>query len=138
MLVYADSSALTKRYVEEPDSGRFLALMDDADATGCSLLGISEVLSGIAKARRMQALTDDAASEARASFGRDVGEIAWLGIDRALVVRAGALLWQHGLRSADAIHLATAVQWAADDLIFATFDQRLAEAARAEGLAVWP
>ncbi len=45
---------------------------------------------------------------------------------------------QHGLKTLDAIHLASAMMIAADDLTFATWDRRLHAAAQAEGLTTLP
>lgn len=57
----------------------------------------------------------------------------------AIVERAAALVRPHGLRGFDAVHLATALlarEAVPDGFSFVTADARLADAARAEGLAV--
>ena len=59
-------------------------------------------------------------------------------IDQPLVERAAVLALDRGLRSLDALHLAAALLLAGDDLAFATWDRRLRDAARAEGLDLLP
>jgi hypothetical protein len=61
--------------------------------------------------------------------------VAVVGIDDVVVESAGRLSDPH-LRSLDAIHLATALLIREDVEALLTYDDRLAEAARAHGLAV--
>jgi predicted nucleic acid-binding protein len=51
---------------------------------------------------------------------------------------AALLALRRALAGADAVHLATALAVRTPELVFATWDRRLAEAARAEGLPVAP
>jgi predicted nucleic acid-binding protein len=55
-----------------------------------------------------------------------------------LVRTAGELAERHGLRAADAIHLASAIRTREAGTVFVSFDHRLREAAAAEGFAVLP
>jgi hypothetical protein len=59
-------------------------------------------------------------------------------IDQLLAEHAASLALARGLRSLDAIHLAAALLVAGEDLTLATWDRRLHDAARAEGLDVLP
>lgn len=61
--------------------------------------------------------------------------LALLPLDDA-VVDLAASLKPTGLRSLDALHLATALSVGADLGVLLTYDERLAEAAEAEGLPV--
>jgi predicted nucleic acid-binding protein len=52
------------------------------------------------------------------------------------VERAEALAWEHGLRGYDAVHLASALTWqesVGEQIVLATFDQQLWEAASERG-----
>ena len=57
----------------------------------------------------------------------------------ALVARAGDLAWEHDLRGFDAAQLAAALAWREttenrqDEIVFASFDNELVQAAAAEG-----
>jgi predicted nucleic acid-binding protein len=59
-------------------------------------------------------------------------------VDQALVERSAALALARNLGSLDSLHLAAVLLLSGDDLVFATWDRRLYEAARAEGLQVLP
>jgi predicted nucleic acid-binding protein len=59
----------------------------------------------------------------------------------ALVERAEGLAWEHGLRGYDAVQLASALSWqesVGEEVLLATFDQQLWEAAKRAGLKPWP
>jgi predicted nucleic acid-binding protein len=59
-------------------------------------------------------------------------------VDQRLVEDAAKFAIARELRSMDALHLAAALMLPRDDLLLATWDRRLHEAARAEGLALTP
>jgi predicted nucleic acid-binding protein len=65
-------------------------------------------------------------------------DIAALDLTAAMARLAGELADQHRLRGADAVHLAAALSAEWDDLVFVTWDHRLAEGAQAAGLVVAP
>lgn len=62
-------------------------------------------------------------------------------VTEALVERAEGLAWEHGLRGYDAVQLASALtcqESVGKEIIVATFDQQLWEAAKRTGLKAWP
>jgi predicted nucleic acid-binding protein len=59
-------------------------------------------------------------------------------LDQSLVERAATLTVRRRLRSLDAMHLASALLLPTDQLVVATWDQRLHAAAVAEALSVVP
>ncbi len=62
-------------------------------------------------------------------------------VTEALVARAEALAWAHGLRGYDAVQLAAALTWQdalGREIVLATFDRQLWEAASQAGLRAWP
>ena len=62
-------------------------------------------------------------------------------VTEALVERAEALAWEHGLRGYDTVQLASALTWqesAGQEIVLATFDQQLWEAAKRTGVRAWP
>ena len=65
-------------------------------------------------------------------------QLAALDVDAAMAARAGSLAQAHGLSGADAVQLAAAAAIPLDDLVFVTWDRRLAAGAAAIGLAVVP
>lgn len=59
----------------------------------------------------------------------------------ALVERADGLAREYGLRGYDTVQLASALTWqesVGEDIIVATFDQPLWDAAKRSGLKAWP
>lgn len=125
-LYYADTSAVIKLLVEETDSKAFAAFYDahdDAEWVSSALLRI-EVTRSVARA--MPALLPDA---------RDLlFAFSCIAIDDEIV--EGAMNEpDRGLRSPDAIHLATARILAPELDAVVAYDDRLVRAAADAGLA---
>lgn len=59
-------------------------------------------------------------------------------VDQALVEAAASLAIKRSLRSLDSLHLAAALMLPVPDLVVATWDGHLHDAARAEGLRLLP
>lgn len=141
MIAYLDASALVKRYVIEPGSRETIALTADAEITATSIISRAEVAAALGKAARLGLVTHDAARNAQRSFASDWPDLARVPVTEALVERADALAWEHGLRSYDAVQLASALSWqesVGQEIVVATFDRQLWEAATRTGLKPWP
>jgi hypothetical protein len=123
---YLDTSAFLKLVVRESESHALLtALVRWPDRASASLLRTEAVRT----LRR-------AGQEAAVGPARRLFEgMLLVRLDEPLLDRAGELNPQ-GLRSLDAIHLAAALALGPDLGVFLTYDSRLADAARAVGLAV--
>ena len=143
-LLYVDTSALFKRYVEEDESEAVVERMQGAPTVGTVLVTRVEVAAALAKAVRDQRLSQREATEAEQDFLDDGQDFTRIGLTDALIARAGTLAWQYNLRGYDATQLAAALAWqdhiegADDDAVFACFDNELSEAATAERLETWP
>jgi len=126
-LYYADTSAVIKLLVEETDSKAFAAFYDahdDAEWVSSALLRI-EVTRAVARA--MPALLPDARDLLLA--------FSCIAIDDEVV--EGAMNEpDRGLRSPDAIHLATARILAPELDSLVTYDDRLIRAAADAGISV--
>lgn len=141
MIAYLDASALVKRHLVERGSQETIALTAGSEMTATSVVSRAEVAAGLAKAARMSLVTDEIAQVARRSFTRDWPDLVRVPVTEALVERAAALAWQHGLRGYDAVQLASALTWqesVGEEIVLATFDQQLWEAAKRAGLRPWP
>ncbi len=135
--LYADTSALVKLYVDELGSDAMLALVRDADTVASSVLVWPELLATLAR-RRREGLLDDAEHTAlRAAFVRDHDALVTVRLDARVLEIVARLVTNHPLRSADAIHLASALFLAEEGLPvrFVCADRTLLGAARAERLA---
>lgn len=125
-LYYADTSAVIKLLVEETDSRAFAAFYDthaDAEWVSSALLRI-EVTRAVARA--LPALLPEARDLLLA--------FSYVAIDDD-VVDGATNEPGRGLRSLDAIHLATARIFAPELDAIATYDDRLIKAANDAGLA---
>jgi predicted nucleic acid-binding protein len=141
VIAYLDASALVKRYVIERGSRETIALTVDAELTATSIISRAEVAAALGKAARIGLVTPDIARNARRSFASDWPDLARVPATEALVERAEALAWEHGLRGYDAVQLASALTWqdsVGQEIVVATFDRQLWEAAKESGLKPWP
>ena len=141
MIAYFDASALVKRYVAERGSRETIALIADSDMAATSIVTRAEVAAAFAKAARVHLMTDDRARSAQRSFAEDWPDLVRVPITEALAERAEALAWDHGLRGYDAVQLASALTWqesVASEIVLATFDQQLWDAAPRAGVKAWP
>jgi predicted nucleic acid-binding protein len=125
-MMYVDTSALLKRYVEEADSERAEGLLraDPDWVTARHTL--------VETRRNLTRLLVDPAARAVAlgSFARDWGRIQVVELDRVTCETAAAIAETTGARTLDALHLAAAVRALGGRSVFLTFDHRLAQAAR--------
>ena len=125
-MVYLDSSALVKLVVSEPESVALrLYLVDHRE----------RVSSALAYVEVCRAVRRTGASEAALRRAEHVlARIGLVTLDEPLL-RAAAALSPTGLRSLDAVHLATALSLDGLDAVV-TYDRRFDAAASEAGLAV--
>jgi predicted nucleic acid-binding protein len=86
-------------------------------------------------------LSEQEARRAQRTFAGEWQDIARIPVTEALVARAETLAWDHALRGYDAVQLASALTWqesVGTEIMFATFDRQLWEAARQAGINAWP
>lgn len=130
-----------KLYLPESGSDEFNDLVEGRDDILVSDLAVTEIVSALARRLRQGSLTREAARRLQhAILGRlDEGVYHRVELTPDVHRRAEHLLLslsETPLRSADALHLALATSARAASL--ASFDARLAAAARAVSLAVYP
>lgn len=126
-IVYLDSSALLKLIFEEPESAALVAFLRGWPVRVSSALARIEVA-------RIVARVEDPVVEREAR--RVLRGVHLLRIDDDIILRA-ATIGPTGLRSLEAIHLATAQVLAADLAGLVTYDRRQAGAAADHGITVW-
>lgn len=128
-LFYADSSALVKLVLDEPESVALDDFLDGA-ALASSELAITEVQRAV---RRPNAGDEELDLDVVLQHAAALLEtIAFRPVDRKLLIAAGGLA-EPALRTLDAIHIATALALAPLDGLL-TYDLRQAAAARLSGL----
>jgi predicted nucleic acid-binding protein len=125
MALYVDTSALLKRYLEEPDS----------DAAEAYLLGDPDWYSGrhtYVETRRNlhRALAAAELRRARRYLEDDWRRISIVEIDEITCQLAADIAEQTGVRSLDALHLGAASRLGPQTVEILTFDVGQAQAAR--------
>ena len=141
MIVYADASALVKRYLAEAESAAVDRLVARASVIGTSAISRAEVSAAIARAARLQVIASAEALKALQTFRAQWADLIVTPVNQALVAQADLLAWERGLRGYDAVHLASAMLWReglSEPVLLATFDRELWAAAQQVGLDVWP
>ena len=140
MILYLDTSALVKLYVEEVDSEKVTTWVGDAYAVATSLIAYVEARAAFARGWREGVLTGAQLRRVVSSFDEDWARYTAIAITDALVRRAGGLAQRHRLRGYDAIHLAAALEvWREGSApAFGCFDGTLSRAAHKEGLLAPP
>jgi predicted nucleic acid-binding protein len=136
-----DASALVKRYVAEPGSEIIASALMNAEVVGTSVISRVETVAALAKAIRVGALTQGEAKAAADSFRTDWPYFVRVKVTEILVARADTLSWEIGLRGYDAVQLASVLLWREgmeQEIVMATFDQKLWQASRKLGLSLVP
>lgn len=130
MTLYVDSSALLKRYVDEPDSERVDELLSSDTQLVTGRHAVVEVRRNLARL-----LEPAAARAARAALADDLSSFSLVELDAGTCELAASIAEQMGVRSLDALHLGAARRLGTA-LTFVTFDVRQAQAARSLGFVV--
>ena len=144
VVFYFDTSAIIKRYRIEKGT----AIVDEIlgnpfsqDIFYTSFLTILEVTSSITRLKRSSQLTDYLAREIFSRFRQDIHEhFRILPLDNETATNAISLVEQYGLRSADAIHMATAIYIfcaiAGSAHAMVSSDRELVQAAKSSNIVV--
>lgn len=137
MTVYLDTSDLVKLYVDESGSVEVQALVDRADVVGTSVIAYAETRATFARRRRERLMTTSEARAAVRQLDADWPRFMVIVCDGDLARSAGRLADAHGIRGADAVHLASFEELVArcddEELRFSSADDKLTRAARALG-----
>ncbi len=140
MIVYLDTSALVKRYFQEPFTAEVLAKWKEAEAIVTSAVAYAETLAAMYRKQRQDELAPNTIRDLARSFQADWQTIIRVEVCEALNPYIDNVLQNHPLRGFDAVHLASALligQQLSAPLFFACFDQQLNQAARENGLPVF-
>lgn len=131
MTTYVDTSALLKRYVDEDGSDVADAWLQADPVLVTSWITLVEVRRNLARL-----LDGNPLADARRQFAADVDAVAMMAVDEPLSRAAAEIGEVLGVRSLDAVHLASAQRLQVPALTFLTFDLRQAQAARSLGFTV--
>ena len=138
MILYVDTSALVKLYVEEAGTPGVVARVEHADAVATVLVTYAEARAALARHRREGGISTADLRRAVRELDRDWRTYNVVDLSDSLVHSAGALAERHALRGYDAVQLAAVLELrsAGAPIEFCAFDGRLNRAARRERLAL--
>jgi hypothetical protein len=137
LIRYFDASALAKRYVAEDETARVRRLLGQG-LPATSRYSQIEVSSALARRCREGAISAAERDRALAAVAADFAALNVVELIPEIAALANRLLVRHGLRSGDALQLASGLflaRKAGGRVEFLAFDERLAAAAEREGLA---
>ncbi|PWU25154.1 MAG: VapC toxin family PIN domain ribonuclease [Candidatus Rokuibacteriota bacterium] len=138
MILYLDTSALVKLYVEELGTTAVTALVERENSVATVRVTYAEARAALARHRREGALDAAALRQAARELDREWATYDVVDLTEPLVKLAGGLAERHALRGYDAVQLAAALDLraAGGGVEFASFDARLNRAGSREGLRV--
>ena len=138
-MLYADTSALAKLYVSEAGTAAMKREAKAATHVASSVLVWHEMRAMLARRRREGRLTGVEHAKLTARFKDDFAALLVVELDGRVLEIADQMVADLTLRSADAVHLASArmLDEAGMDVRFACSDGALLAAARAERMRVF-
>jgi predicted nucleic acid-binding protein len=134
MLVFFDSSAFAKRYVQELGSDKVMAWCNRATEIGLAAIGLPEIISAFCRLQREGKITAAQYQQLKGELFADIADAAIADMSPAVIHQSVQSLEGNVLRAMDAIHIGCAVAMQAD--AFISGDQRQCLAAKNAGLKV--
>lgn len=138
MILYLDTSAWLKLYVDESGTQETIAAVQSAQLVAISRIAYAEARAELARVLREKRTTAAEQRKRIAALDADYAEVLKVEVSEEIVRQAGELAQSHGLRGFDAIQLASA-RWLArktrKPVRLLAFDKRVNAAAQALGLA---
>ena len=137
-MMYFDSSAIVKRYLEEAGSDTVNKMVNEASVIATSQLTYPEIVSAFAKKQRGRDISRDNYVKALNEFEREWDYFFIIKFHDEFFSTIRKLIERHALRAADSIHLASALwlkQSVKENVTFVASDGILLSAARAEKLS---
>lgn len=134
MRIFLDTSALAKRYVEEPGSKELEDLFASiATEIFVSTLAFVEFASAMGRKLRNKEIEEAKAGEVIRELEKDWFEVfANIPLEDTLAEKAAAIALEYFLRSADSVHLASAQETGAE--LFVASDNKLIRVAQKMGI----
>jgi len=133
LILYLDTSAFIKLYVNEPGADIVRTAVAEAVQVYVHWIAYPEMRSALARLRRMGRQSAETFNGAKRDFEKDWQLVSAILPDERLLRRAGELAERLSLRGFDSVHLAAAeslrVGPRTEGLRFASFDDRLNRAA---------
>jgi uncharacterized protein len=110
-MLYLDTSALVKKYVQEPRSDEVREAISRHESVATSTITRAEAAATFARAARDGSLNEADAKAAHRQFLREWKSYARICITESIIAKADDIAWTFRLRGYDAVHLACAIEW---------------------------
>ena len=136
---YWDTSALLKLFVREPGSSDARAVLAGDREVATALLTYIEAYSAFTRRGQDGSLTHADLAKVRRRFGTEWNAYLRVPVTEEVVRRARAAAERHGIRTLDAVHLASLLELEerlGERIGLIAADGRLLQAATAEGVRV--
>jgi predicted nucleic acid-binding protein len=136
MILYLDTSAAIKLYVQEIGHDLVRDVSKAASAIATCLISYAEMRAVFARLRREDRLSEEDFNAVMAAFDEDWETLVRVRIEDIVLRRAGDLAEAFALRGYDSVQLAAADHLrtgSGSPVLFASFDRRLNEAASVLG-----
>jgi uncharacterized protein len=111
-------------------------LWEEASTLAASSLIVVEARAALTRAVRSRRITTKGFSAAKVTVDRLLGEVDFVQPRSAIIMHAADLAERHGLKTIDAVHLASALSFRDPEVVVATWDEELRAAAPGEGLTL--
>jgi uncharacterized protein len=137
LILFCDTSALVKLYVQEEGSDTVMEESASSDIVAVCRIAWVEIMSAMARRSREQPQDSSAIAHARQRFVTDWPYYLTLEITQELIELAGEYAEAFALRAYDSVQLAAAQAVSRElpgEVRFACFDSRLVKAARVLGI----
>lgn len=138
-MIYFDSSALVKRYLEEDGTAKMREIADNAPVISTSKLTYPEILSAFARKYKRGDITEREFYKATNKFETDWEQFLVIEFQDELLPIINKIVKKHYLRGADSVHLSSAL-WleytVKSNVTFVASDINLLKAAESEKLFI--
>jgi len=137
-MIYFDSSAMVKRYLDEEGSYTVNKMLDEASVAATSILTYPEIVSAFIRKQRMREISKDTYAKISSALESEWSYFFVIQFSDQLYPAIRRIIEKHGLKAADSIHLASAL-WlkhsVKENVSFVSSDTSLLKAAGMEKLS---
>jgi uncharacterized protein len=138
MTYFFDTSALLKRYHQEPGSAKVDELLSLPDGSFVIVsITIAEMISAFVRKFHQGIIKQAVLKHALSQFAKDILTDFWIfDLERHHVMQSRAMILKHNLRALDGLQLSALLSLKTLKPVFVCADQRLIKAAQKEKFAV--
>ncbi|MEN6436957.1 MAG: type II toxin-antitoxin system VapC family toxin [Syntrophobacter sp.] len=139
-MIFLDSSALVKRYIEEDGSDKVNALLQERSVAAASRLAYPEILAAITRRHKAKEIEAGVFDRIQKAFKADWASFVVVEFHKDVFQFVDEIITKYALKGADSVHLSSAL-WLKSamkqDIVFVASDLELIKAAKAEKLQIF-